>query len=241
MFQPFKDHFAGFGPNDGTVDFYLRVGTLAGSDKLLLDFGAGRAEWFEDETLELRKKLRLMKGRFGTVIGTDLDPAVMDNQSTDRNVMMIDGRVPLDDQSVDVIVADYVIEHIPDPIQFANEIDRLLKPGGWLCARTPHSLNYVSIAARLFDGPIEKYVMKYAQPDRKEEDIFPKQYKLNTLEMITDAFPTWKNESYVRRSDPSYFFGRKSVYFLLDFIHRLLPVAASGNIFVFIQKPISSE
>lgn len=30
MFKPFDHYFGGYGPNDGTVDFYLRVGSLAG-------------------------------------------------------------------------------------------------------------------------------------------------------------------------------------------------------------------
>ena len=49
----------------------------------------------------------------------------------------------------DVIVADYVLEHIEDTKEFFLEINRLLKPGGWLCARTPHKFNFFHIALQI--------------------------------------------------------------------------------------------
>jgi ubiquinone/menaquinone biosynthesis C-methylase UbiE len=45
--------------------------------------------------------------------------------------------LPLGDASIDVIVSDVTFEHIVDPAQAARELDRVLKHGGWLCARTP--------------------------------------------------------------------------------------------------------
>ena len=236
MYDPNEHKFQKISPNDGTIDFYLRVGTLSDTSKKFLDFGAGRGSWFEDDNNSLRHSLRNMKGRFGEVIATDVDAIVITNQSSDNNVLMEGGRVPLEDQSVDVIVADYVLEHIPDVQAFTNEIERLLKPGGWFCARTPHKFCYVALLARIMDGPIEDYVMKFTQPDRKEMDIFPKTYNLNTMKEITSAFSGWNNASYLRRVDPAYYFGKKSVYMMFDFLHRIMPMVFSSNIFIFIQK-----
>lgn len=148
-----------------------------------------------------------------------------------------DGRVPLDDRSIDVIVSDYVLEHVADPAAFAAEVDRLLVPGGWFCARTPHRLNYVVMASRLMAGRLGDRMVSAAQPDRKEEDVFPKQYKLNSMHDLTSFFPAYIDFSYLRRSDPSYYFGRKLAYRALDFVHRVMPSSFSGNIFVFLQKP----
>jgi SAM-dependent methyltransferase len=241
MYKPFENYFSKLSPNDGTMDFYSRVGSLAAPENQMLDFGAGRGEWFEDDKIQLRRQARNMRGRFGTVIACDIDPVVMSNNATDRNVIIENGHVPLDDASVDVIVADYVLEHIPDVEQFTSEIDRLLKPGGWFCARTPHAYHYVCIAARLMAGPAEDFIMKYAQPNRKEEDIFPKHYKLNTLKAISAAFPSWDNQSFIRRSDPAYYFGRRVPYNLMDFGHRIMPAAFSSNISIFLRKSPVSE
>ncbi len=43
------------------------------------------------------------------------------------------------DNSFDVVTARHVIEHIPDPGSFVEEIFRILKPGGLLILRTPNS------------------------------------------------------------------------------------------------------
>lgn len=236
MYHPHLSKFQEIGPNDGTVDFYLRVGMLAGSDKRLLDFGAGRAEWFEDDNNELRRSLRTMKGRFEEVVATDVDSLVMENRSTDRNLLMKGNRVPLEDESVDVIVADYVLEHIPEVKPFRDEVYRLLKPGGWFCARTPHKYSYFAFLARIIDGPLEDTIVKHAQPNRKEIDIFPKAYNLNTIRKIQSEFTGWNDFSYVRRVDPAYYFGCRPIYHAFDFAHRILPKSFCGNIFIFMQK-----
>ena len=44
------------------------------------------------------------------------------------------------DNSFDLVSARQVIEHIPDPVNFMNEIARILKSGGRLVIKTPNSL-----------------------------------------------------------------------------------------------------
>ena len=237
VFRPFESHFGGLGPNDGTVDFYLRVGSLASPDKTLLDLGAGRAAWHEDDTVAIRRGMRTMRGRFGQVIAADIDPVVLNNRASERQVLIEDGRLPLDDGSVDVIVSDYVLEHVADPAGFAAEVDRLLAPGGWFCARTPHRWNYVVLASRAMNGRLGDRMVSAAQPDRKDEDVFPKTCRMNSMRDLEAAFSSYRNHSYLRRADPAYYFGSRHVYRTLDFIHRVMPAAFSGNIFVFLQKP----
>jgi len=236
MFRPFEHHFGGLGPNDGSVDFYLRVGSLAGERKTLLDLGAGRAAWFEDDMSSIRRDVRHMQGKFGKVIAADVDPVVLTNRASNRQILAGNGRVPLDDGSVDVIVSDYVLEHVADPAALVAEVDRLLVPGGWFCARTPHRVNYVVLASRAMGGRLGDRMVSAAQPTRKDEDVFPKAYRLNTMRDLADYFPGYKNRSFLRRADPAYFFGRKWIYGMMDFVHRVMPAAFSGNIFVFLQK-----
>ncbi len=45
--------------------------------------------------------------------------------------------VPLDSQSIDVIICTEVLEHVPDPISAIKEFSRLLKPGGKVLITTP--------------------------------------------------------------------------------------------------------
>jgi SAM-dependent methyltransferase len=237
MYLPFKDHLGGFSPNDGTIDFYLRINTLANLGAVYLDYGAGRGGWFEDGTNPSLRALRHMQGKFAEVIVADIDPVVLENRSADRTIQMQPDHVPLESSSVDVIVADYVVEHVEDPKAFGSEIDRLLKPGGWFCARTPHKAHYIALAERLMTGKMESVILSRAQPGRKEMDVFEKQYKMNTLRDIRAAFPGWTDRSFCRRCDPAYYFGRRSVFVVTDFVHRVMPAEFSGNLFVFLQKP----
>ena len=48
-FNPSKNMVGGFTDNDGTIDFYLRVNSLINKDSIVLDLGAGRAAWYEDD------------------------------------------------------------------------------------------------------------------------------------------------------------------------------------------------
>lgn len=237
MYDPFVKHFGGFSPNDGTIDFYLRVNQLADPKATYLDYGAGRAAWFEENDNLALRNLRLMRGKFAEVICVDIDPVVAENRSADRTLQMNPDRVPLDDQSVDVIVADFVIEHVNSPEAFAAEVDRLLKPGGWFCARTPHKAHYIALAERLMTGGLEKTVLRRAQPGRNEKDVFEKTYLMNTLKSIRATFPGYEDHSFCRRCDPAYYFGNRAVYEFADFVHRMMPVPFSGNIFVFMRKP----
>jgi SAM-dependent methyltransferase len=50
-------------------------------------------------------------------------------------------------------VSDFTFEHIVDPAQAARELDRVLKHGGWLCARTPNRYGYIALANRFVPLP----------------------------------------------------------------------------------------
>ena len=54
------------------------------------------------------------------------------------------GRVPLPDGFADVVAAVEVIEHLENPRQFARELTRLARPGGWLVVTTPNQLSLLS-------------------------------------------------------------------------------------------------
>ena len=236
-YLPFDHLPGGFSPNDGTIDFYSRIKTLISPEMVVLDLGAGRAGWFEDDQIAFRRDMRLLKGHVASVIAVDVDDAVLENKSADETYVMSDDQIPLEDNSVDLIVSDYVLEHIDDAKAYASEIDRILKPGGWFCARTPHKYCYVSLAASLVQNAKHSKLLAKVQPHRKEIDVFPTRYKLNTLADIHRAFAGYSSKSFIFRSDPAYYFGRKWLYKLMAVTHRSAPAFFTGNLFVFVRKP----
>jgi SAM-dependent methyltransferase len=234
--------FPGFSPNDGTVDFYTRIGCFLRPEFEVLDLGAGRAAWFEDDSNICRRNIRLLKGKVSKVVAADVDPAVLQNRAADEARLLQPGAaLPFSDNRFDVIIADYVLEHIDDASGFASEIARILKPGGLFAARTPHKYCYVAIIARLVDNAKHSRVLRWVQPDRKEIDVFPTRYRLNRLQDISAGFQQFENRSFIFRSDPAYFFGNLTLFRIQEFLHRLMPAFFSGNLFVFLIKPADED
>ncbi len=234
-YKPEDQYLGEFTPNDGTIEFYGRIKAIARPEHTVLDLGAGRAAWFEDDPCKYRKQIQILKGSVNEVIAADIDEVVLENRSSDRNILITE-KVPLPDNSVDIIIADYVLEHIQDPEEFVSEVRRILRPKGMFCARTPHKHSYVAIGARMVPNRRHSDCLKSLQPERKSQDVFPTAYKLNTLSSIGRNFKGLDNFSYIFRADPSYFFGNKHIYNALEIVHKFSPSWFSGNIFVFLRN-----
>ena len=82
-----------------------------------------------------------MVGPEGKAIGIDMTPAMLERarQSAEDmgldNVELHEGLIeslPLDDESVDVVISNGVIDLVPDKDAVFAEIDRVLRPGGRL-------------------------------------------------------------------------------------------------------------
>lgn len=235
-FYPEEKYIGGFSPNDGTIDFYGRVRSLLSPDSVVLDIGAGRGGWFESDDCDYRKSVRTLKGHAKEVIGADVDPAVLENRSTDRNLLINGGTIELPSESVDIVIADYVLEHVDDPGSFAQEIKRILKPGGYFCARTPHKWHYISLLAKMVKNAHHSRIIRGVQPNRADLDIFPTKYKMNTVNSLVQNFEGFRNATFMFRGDPAYFWGRKAVFQALLLMHRVLPSIFVGTMFVFLRK-----
>jgi hypothetical protein len=113
----------------------------------------------------------------------------------------------------------------------------VLKPGGLFCARTPHSFSYVSVAARAVRNSSHVKYLRWIQPHRAAQDAFPTAYRCNTLRAVSRSFDGWTNHTYLYTAEPSYYFGSKSVFRFMNLMHRLLPRAVTGSLFIFLRKP----
>ena len=229
----------GYSAVDGTVEFYSRVNSLLDKDMTVLDFGAGRGAWFEDGASTYKKSLRLLKGKVRKVIVCDVDSIVFENNTADVALQCEDG-VPLDvqDNSVDIVIADYVFEHVTNPDWLSSEFGRILKPGGWICSRTPCKFNYVAILAGSIPNRLHGKWLRNIQPTRKELDVFPTRYRLNTKAAIDKAFPedSFDNVTYYFSGEPAYHFNSSIVLRLLQFFAWIAPKPLHANLFIFLRK-----
>lgn len=114
---------------------------------------------------------------------------------------------PIPSNTVDLLISDWAFEHVTDPAHTAGEIARVLRPGGWLCARTPNKWGYIGLGARAVPNELHVPMLGRLQPAKQAKDTFPTSYRLNTTRSLRRHFPASQFEhfSYATDSEPAYF------------------------------------
>lgn len=193
--------FGGFTHVDGTVAFYTRVNSLLQPTSIVLDLGCGRGAATED-SVSWRRELQTFRGKCARVVGADVDPAAADNPNIDEFHLIEGGRLPLPDNSADVCVSDFVLEHVEDVDLFFSEAARVLRPGGYVCIRTPNVWNYMGVASRIVPSRLHAKVLNRIQAERKEEDIFPTVYRCNSVRKLRAALERHHFDAVVQTQEP---------------------------------------
>jgi SAM-dependent methyltransferase len=232
----------GFTRVDGAIEFFTRVHALLADlpdGTVVLDFGAGRGKQALLDPSPYRRRLQDLRAPGRTVIGADVDPIVTTNPQVDRALVIgPDGRIDLPDGSIDVVVSEFTFEHVDDPSAVAAELHRIVRPGGWVCARTPNKWGYIAIGARLVPNRLHIAALARLQPGKAAQDTFPTRYRMNTVRALRSVFgpPRWEVFAYAADAEPDLYTG--SSHLLSSVIAGLhhLPGPVRSMLFVFIQK-----
>jgi ubiquinone/menaquinone biosynthesis C-methylase UbiE len=125
---------------DGTLAFYAWLRQYINADVIMLNLGAGPA---------VDNPLRSLRGEVQKVYGADIDPIILKNHQLDQaHVIQENGILPFEDNFFNIVLSDFVLEHVKNPKLFLDEVYRVLKPGGMFFFRTPNKYHYVSLIAR---------------------------------------------------------------------------------------------
>lgn len=229
---------AGFTKLDGTVLFYnfVKAAICQTDAKRVLDFGAGRGGPLHTP-IKWRRELQDLRQFGAEVWAADVDPVVRDHPASDHQVILEFGKpLPFGDAFFDVIVSDFTFEHIDGPELVARELLRILKPGGFICARTANKHGYIKLAASLVPNKHHVKALERIQPDREERDVFPTVYKMNSVSQVRALFPGATVSWYRDNAEPAYYFNNGALYRLFKLAHKLLPEVFATSICFFIRK-----
>lgn len=224
---------------DATVAFYVQVQSVLEPSFVVLDVGCGRGAAAEDP-VPLRRDLQKLRGKCARVIGVDVDPASGTNPWIDEFRPIESGKLPVDDESIDLAVSDAVVEHVEDVDAFFSECSRVLKPGGYLFLRTPNVWNYATVATRLVPNRFHRRVLARVQPNRKHEDVFPTLYRCNSPRRLRRALERHGLDAVVVpfESEPAYLSFSRPLYALGVLHQRYAPRLFRRTLLAFGRKRV---
>lgn len=236
MFYP-ETSFGGFTRVDGTIAFYLRANALLTPESTVLDVGCGRGE-YADDPVESRAHQRVLRGTCATVIGIDRDPGAAVNPCVDEFRIIEAPRWPVDAQAIDLCLVDNVLEHVERPDAFLAECRRVVKPGGYLCIRTPNSFGYATVLARLVPNVAHATVLGKVQPHRNAVDVFPAHYRCNTPRRLRNALNAqgFAGCVYGHGSEPAYLGFSSFAYALGVAWASVAPAVLQGTLMAFARR-----
>lgn len=202
-----EHRMGGYVRHDGAVAFNIRAKAVMGLDALVCDFGCGRG--FHKELYEgFARDIQIFRGNARHVIGIDVDDYASENPYIDEFVLMrpMEARIPLETASVDLVVTEWVFEHLPEPMATLDELSRILRPGGHLCIRTPNLWHYSCLGALAIPHRLHHKVRKILRQPHESEDVFPTLYRCNTQGRMRRALVERGFDAVVyRHRGPSHF------------------------------------
>jgi ubiquinone/menaquinone biosynthesis C-methylase UbiE len=146
------------------LDAALRPGAVA------LDAGCGRTT-----------RLRNYRDRIVRLVGVDSDEgAGRENPYLDEFVPSdLDESLPFDDDTFDLVYANFVVEHLGEPERTLGEWRRVLRPGGQLVVVTSNRANPLMAVGDRLPRRV-RLAIKRRGAGAEEKNVYPTRYLANT-------------------------------------------------------------
>jgi ubiquinone/menaquinone biosynthesis C-methylase UbiE len=185
---------------DVTQQFFGWIRENITPDSVMLDLGAGTAS---------PMPIKVFKGEVRKVVGADIDEVVLTNDQLDEAHVIREDALPFPEGSFDIVISDYVLEHVRRPRPFLGDVYRVLKRSGSFFFRTPNRFHYVSIIARLTPHWFHQLVANRARGGLSEKwsRQYPTYYRMNdrgTLRRLARQAGFGEIELRCREAHPAY-------------------------------------
>lgn len=120
------------------------------------------------------------------LVGIDIDAAAVAEYHGPVVLGSLD-RAPFGDELFDVILCEYVIEHLTQPEFALREMRRLLRRGGSLLLLTPNLFSYKSLVAHTTPFWFHTWAGRIRYGSGHETDMYPTHYRCNTYRALRQA------------------------------------------------------
>ena len=161
-----------FHSTKSTLDVYDQIlSSLCSPDRILLDEGCGKKSMVQRYT-----------AKFKYSVGMDISPEAMaENAGFSAFVAGDASMLPFRDQVFDVVVSQWMIEHIRKIDEVVQEFGRVLKKGGSLVVVTNSKYHPMMFVSSILPTRFRDWMKLKIFPSYIEEDTFPTYYKFNSL------------------------------------------------------------
>lgn len=163
--------------------FYEAVLSFLNGRPVWLDVGGGRdlvPRWLPPKELA---RIMAAAARAKAIIAIDYDAESLRDNNLERRVRGDVAVLPFASASFDLITANMVVEHLSEPEAALREIARVLKPSGAFVFHTSNVVSPIVALSALIPSGLKKWLIYFFE-GRKEQDVFPTFYTLNTVGRI---------------------------------------------------------
>lgn len=170
-----------------------------GRDIVMLDAGCGHTTVLNDQYKKCKQ-----------VIGVDNDRISLNKNSyVDRKLFSDLANIPLSDGTVDLIVSNWVFEHVSNPDDVVRDLDRVLRPGGYIVFITPNADGWYAALAQVIPEYLHGIIVRILY-GRGKDDTYEVHYKMNTKEDFETYLSTLESDAnyrevgFIYNDDPKY-------------------------------------
>lgn len=186
-----------YGYNRLVKDYLLLVKKYMNKDSVILDAGCGFGGIFAKSKLNNKNKRK-------TLIGIDLGNTK--NKYIDKKYIGSLDELPFEDNTFDLIVCEWVAEHLESPELVFNEFSRVLKKEGHLVLFTPNIWNPLVFFSKIIPNKLKDTILKKLL-NEEDKDLFPVFLRCNSIRKIkkVEKKTGFKNEFMKTYYNPDYF------------------------------------
>lgn len=168
----FDRWYPGF--RDAGSRYYDLVAAAVTSETTLLDLGCGRASLAGAAFRDVHQS-----------VGIDLDLDDLRHNTTVAHALLADGEtLPFASASFDLLISQWVVEHLARPEYVFREVARVLRPGGQIILFTTNALNYIPLVSRLTPAAWQSGALR-RWLKRPEHESHPTCFGANTRRRLT--------------------------------------------------------